>query len=171
MREPEGDLIPRELADRRGMTYQLNAKGHVSQAFQPHPFLIDRLYERRVIGHDHHFYGVQFITMRKLFLRDVSVKVGMLRVKSEEGAAENKPIAMEDTDYLKVLRHMRNNRWKEIVMGVCDEAADPEQANMYGRIGHQVGLAFDQLVVAVQALWEQKRQVRDAAIEPDDRFR
>ena len=171
MREPETDLIPEHLAVRRGLDYQKDAQGRISRAQHRHPLLIDRLYERRVLGHDHHFYGVQFLTMRKLTLRDVSVKVGMLRVKSEEGAAEEKPIPMEDNDSLKVLRRMHNGPWKKIVLEVCDEAADPMLADRYGLMRHQVGAAFDQLVDAVQALWEEKKRAKDAANGPDERFR
>src|SRR4051794_35214828 len=100
------DLISEALAIRRGMVYRKDASGRVCDAHQPTPLLLDVLLDKRIITYDHHFYGVQMLAMRKLFLSPVAVKVGMLRVRSEDGAAPDKPVPMEDTDYLRVLREI-----------------------------------------------------------------
>jgi hypothetical protein len=170
--EPEGDLIPEDVAIRRGMIYSKDARGHIREAHQPHPFLIDSLLERRLIDHDQHFYGVQMITMRKVFLNDMKVKVGMLKIRNEEGAAEDKPVPISDTDYLKVLRQMRNPRWKRIVVEVCDEKTDARRIDILERLAssgkerdalilhgikEQYGKAFDSLAVAIKWLWEMKK--------------
>ncbi len=84
MDQRDEDIIPEEVAIRRGMNYRKDAAGRICEASQPDPLLIDVLHTRRIINQDHHFYGVQMITMRQLFLKDVAVKVGMLRIKRED---------------------------------------------------------------------------------------
>lgn len=155
--KPE-DLIPEELAIRRGMDYSLDRHGKVCRAEIEAPLLIDQLYNHEIIGADHHFYGVQFITMRKLFLSPVGYKVGMLRVKRDNEQAGDKPIPMEDTDYLRVLRLVKNPAHQKLLKAICDEEADPALYPLYGRQGHVVRDAFDALCEAVGELWEQKRQ-------------
>ena len=68
-----------------------------------------------IIAADHHFYGVQLITMRKLFLSPVGFKVGMLLVRRDDDQAADKAIPMEDTDYLRVLRAV-SNAWEKPVL-------------------------------------------------------
>lgn len=168
-----GDIISESLAIRRGMQYQVKVvkvKGEdtriVTSANQPNPFLIDMLLDRRIINHDHHFYGVQLITMRQLFLKDVSVKVGMLQVKREDSEqAYDKPIPMEDNDYLKVLRAIRTQRWKEIIMAVCDVNADHRLCPQLERIEGSVSMAFSQLGDAVVAVWEKKKAENESRIK------
>ena len=159
--KPE-DIVPEHVALRRGMRYRKDRHGKVSFAEDEAPFLIDRLYNHGVILADHHFYGVQFLTMRKLFTSPVGVRVGMLRVRRDGDQAEDKPIAMEDTDYLRVLRGVRSVTAQRLIREVCDEAADPGLHPVYARQGHAVRAAFDALCDAVQELWERKRADADA---------
>lgn len=158
--KPE-DIVPEHVAVRRGMRYQKDRHGKVCFAEDESPFLIDRLYNHEVIHADHHFYGVQCLTMRKLFTSPVGVKVGMLRVRRDGDEAEDKPIPMEDTDYLKVLRGVRNPTGQRLIREICDEAADPGMHPMYARQAHAVRAAFDALCDAVRTLWEQKREQAD----------
>jgi hypothetical protein len=160
--KPE-DIVPESVAIRRGMTYRLDRHGKVCDAEIEAPFLIDQLYNHEIIGSDHHFNGVQFITMRKLFLAPVGFKIGMLLVKREdEGQAPDKPIPMEDMDYIRVLRAVRNLAYQRLLQEICDEAAEPAMYLTYGRQGHMVRGAFDALCEAVQKLWDQKKDAADA---------
>lgn len=154
--KPE-DIVPEEVAIRRGMVYSKDRHGKVCQAEIEAPLLIDQLYNHEIIHADHHFYGVQLITMRKVFLAPVGFKIGMLLVKREDDQAEDKPIPMEDTDYLRVLRGIRNLTSQRLLREVCDEAADPYLFPIYRRQTYNVVAAFDALCDAVGALWETKR--------------
>ncbi len=149
------DLIPEELAIRRGMTYHKDWRGKICYAEDEAPLLIDRLYNHEVISAEHHFYAVQVLTMRKLFLSPVGVKVGMLQVRrGEDEPAADKPVPMQDTDYLRVLRGIRHPGYRRAVQEVCDEAADPELYQAYGLQRHTVMAALDTMCDAVRALWE-----------------
>lgn len=154
--EPE-DIVPEHVAIRRGMVYSLDRHGKVCQAEIEAPLLIDQLYNHEIISSEHHFYGVQFITMRKVFLAPVGFKIGMLTVKRDEEQAADKPIPMEDTDYLRVLRMVRNLASQRLLREICDEAAEPAMYPAYGRQRYPVMSAFDALCEAVQNLWEQKK--------------
>jgi hypothetical protein len=158
------DLVPEHIAIRRGMTYSKDRHDKVCRAEIEAPLLIDQLYSHEIIHDDHHFYGVQLITMRKLFLAPVGFKVGMMLVKREPDADEaaDKPIPMEDTDYLRALRLVKNPTNQRLLREVCDEAADPYLFPIYGRQVHTVIAAFDALCEAVGELWEQKRQAAEA---------
>src|ERR1700733_5013342 len=122
--KPE-DIVPEQVAIRRGMIYRKDRHGKVCRAEIEAPLLIDQLYNHEIIHADHHFYGVQLITMRKLFLAPVGFKVGMLLVKRDDDQAESKPIPMEDNDSLRVLRLVKNPTHQRMLMEICDEAADP----------------------------------------------
>ena len=160
--KPE-DIVPESVAKRRGMVYSKDRHGKVCQAEIEAPLLIDQLYNHEIIHADHHFYGVQLITMRKLFLAPVGFKVGMLLVRRDEEQAEDKPIFMQDTDYLRSLRLVRNLSHQRLIREICDEAADPYLHPIYGRQMHSVIAAFDSLCDAVQALWEQKKAAAENA--------
>src|ERR1700709_2100161 len=101
--KPE-DIVPEHIAKRRGMDYSLDRHGKVCRAEIEAPLLIDQLYNHEIIHSDHHFYGVQLITMLRLFLAPVGFKIGMLLVKRDDEQASDKPIPMEDSDYLRVIR-------------------------------------------------------------------
>jgi hypothetical protein len=159
--KPE-DIVPEHVAIRRGMTYHKDRHGKVCSAEDEAPLLIDRLYNHEIISDEHHFYGVQLITMRKLFLSPVGFKVGMLRVKREDDQAVEKPIPMEDTDYLRVLRGVRNVASQRLIREICDEDADPALYQVYGRQVHPVIQALDAMCSSVRALWEAKRQVSES---------
>jgi hypothetical protein len=156
------DVIPEEMAIRRGMSYRLDRHGKVYQAEDEAPLLIDRLYNHEIIAADHHFYGVQFLTMRKVFLAPVGFKIGMMLVRRDDEQAGDKPIPMQDTDYLRVLRGVKNVTHQRLLRDVCDELANPETYPLYGRQTHTVIAAFDALCDAVKALWEEKGKERDA---------
>jgi len=158
--KPE-DIVPEAVAMRRGMVYTKDRHGKVCQAEIEAPLLIDQLYNHEIIDSDHHFNGIQFITMRKLFLSPVGFKVGMLIVKREGEEAENKPIPMEDTDYLRVLRGVKNLASQRLLREICDESADPLLFPIYGRQRHMVMAAFDALCEAVGELWEKKKAARE----------
>ena len=149
-----GDIIPEAMAIRRNMVYEKNARNHVCSARVPAPLLLDELYQRKIIGHDHHFYGVQLMTMRKLFLSPVQAKIGMFILRDEDGAP-SKPIPMLDSDYLKVMRGIRSDTYRNLVREVCDEAVDPRSYERY--VSNDLGDAFDRLVESVKALWENKK--------------
>ena len=137
--KPE-DIVPEYVAIRRGMTYSKDRHGKVCQAEIEAPLLIDQLYNHEIIAADHHFYGVQLITMRKLFLSPVGFKVGMLLVRREDDQAEDKPIPMEDTDYLRVLRGVKSLASQRLLREICDEAADPAvylALRAAGALGHR----------------------------------
>jgi hypothetical protein len=133
-----------------------DALGYINRAVTLAPLLIDELYQRRIIEADHHFYGIQFMTMRKLFLAPVAYKIGMMLVKREDEAAPDKPIPMEDTDYLRVLREIRNISHQKLLREICDEETNPQLYYQYGTIAHTVGAAFDSLCAAVILLWDEK---------------
>ena len=154
--KPE-DIVPEHVAIRRGMVYSKDRHDKVCRAEIEAPFLIDQLYNHEIIAADHHFYGVQFLTMRKLFLAPVGLKVGMLLVKRDDEQADEKPIPMEDTDYLKVLRGVKSLAHQRLLREICDEAADPAVYLAYARQEHAVVAAFDSLCDAVIALWEAKK--------------
>jgi hypothetical protein len=158
--KPE-DIVPEHVALRRGMVYRKDRHGKVCQAEIEAPLLIDQLYNHEIIGDDHHFYGVQFITMRKLFTSPVGLKVGMLQVKRDDEQAEDKPIPMEDTDYLRVLRRVKSVTNQRLLREICDEAADPYLFPIYGRQAYAVVTAFDALCDAVIAIWEEKKALAD----------
>src|ERR1700733_13416254 len=153
--KPE-DIVPEQVAIRRGMIYRKDRHGKVCEAEIEAPLLVDQLYNHEIIAADHHFYGVQLITMRKLFLSPVGFKVGMLIVKRDGDEAQDKPIPMEDTDYLRVLRYVKSPTSQRLIREICDEAADPYLFPIYGRQGHLVMAAFDALCDAVQKLWDEK---------------
>jgi hypothetical protein len=162
------DVIPESVAIRRGMQYQvridkIDGKDTrvVTHAQQLHPFLIDVLLDRRIITHDHHFYGVQMITMRKVFNNPVGFKFGMLMVRHDDEASSVPALPIHDNDYLKVLREMRNGYFKEIVMQICEEHADPLLASRLGKISASVKFAFDSLSDAVMKVWELKKAERE----------
>jgi hypothetical protein len=157
------DLIPEDQAIRRGMVYRKDRHDKVCQAEVEAPLLIDQLYNHEVIHADHHFYGVQLLTMRKHFLSPVGYKVGMMLVRRDGEQAEDKPIPMADTDYLRSLRLVRSPTAKRLLQEVCDEAADPYLFPYYRRQGLAVVAAFDALCDAVGQLWEAKRHCRDNA--------
>lgn len=152
-------LVPLKQAEKRGLDVTYDPAGYINSARVPCPFLIDRLLEEEIITPEHHYYGVQMIMMRQLFLRDVSVRVGMLRVKSDgEDGREPVAVPMEDDDYLRVLRGMRSIiRWKEIVMAVCLPDADPGLFPQLERIEGTVYMAFGNLADVVKALIEVRR--------------
>lgn len=157
----DGDIIPEDLARRRGMEYRKNSRGHVYEAHLPAPLLIDELYRREALSDDHHFHGVQLITMRKVFLQPVSRKSHMLRIRQGDEAATDKPVFIQDTDYLHVLREIRNPHSRDIVRDVCDEGADPWMARFYlAKVG-QLMFAFDAMVNSVRDLREKKRRQED----------
>ncbi|MHC5536679.1 hypothetical protein ACYOEI_00210 [Singulisphaera rosea] len=160
-------LVPLKQAVKRGLEVTYDAAGYIKTAQVPLPFLIDLLLDKKIINGDHHFYGVQMITMRQLFLKDVSARVGMLRVKSDGEASSENPVAvpMEDNDYLKVLRGMRVIRWKEIVMAVCTVDADPRLYPQLERMEGTVSMAFGNMADSVKALWEQKRAAEKCEVE------
>ena len=158
--DPE-DIVPEKVAIRRGMVYSKDRHGKVCQAEIEAPLLIDQLYNHEIIAADHHFYGVQFITMRKLFLSPVGFKIGMMLVKRDDDQAQDKPIPMEDTDYLRVLRGVKNLTSQRLLREICDEAADPYLFPIYGRQAYSVVTAFDALCEAVTELWEQKQREAD----------
>jgi hypothetical protein len=162
--KPE-DLVPEKVALRRGMVYSKDRHGKVCRAEIEAPLLIDQLYNHEIIAADHHFYGVQLITMRKLFLSPVGFKVGMMLVKRESDVDEaaDKPIPMEDTDYLRALRLVKNPASQRLLREICDESADPYLFPIYGRQGHTVIAAFDALCDAIGELWEAKKHCRDKA--------
>ncbi len=161
MQEPDRDLIPKSLAIRRGMTFRLNARGFVCEAKDESPLLIDRLYGKGQITQDHHFHCSQMITMRKVLGRDLGYVVGTLRVKSDETPLSvGEGFVIEDTDYLKVLRKMRNPRWKSIVMAICHEEAHERDCQQYPK--EQMHPALDQLAGAIKNLWDNKKAIRDA---------
>lgn len=153
-------LVPIRQAERRGMDVTTDPVGYINSARVPHPFLIDLLLEREMITHEHHFHAMQFLMMRRLFLKDVSVRVGMLRIKSdgdEPGTAAT-PIPMEDTDYLRVIRGMRNQKQKEVVMAVCMEEADAERLYpQLERMEATVHMAFGNLADIVKDLVSKRR--------------
>ena len=124
---------------------------------KPNPFLIDVLLEKRVINDDHHFYGVQMISLRRVFLDPVRTKIGMLRVKTDDEASPEKPIIIEDTDYLKVRRAIRNPEWQAIIGMVCDEEADLSILPLLRLHQGKVTMAFGSLTDAIISLWEKKR--------------
>lgn len=160
--KPE-DIVPESVAIRRGMDYSLDRHGKVCRAEVEAPLLIDQLYNHEIIAADHHFYGVQVITMRKLFLSPVGFKVGMLLVKrDDDDQARDKPIPMEDTDYLRTMRGIKSLAHQRIVQEICDESADPAMYQVYGRQAHMVCAAFDALCEAVGELWEQKQRERES---------
>jgi hypothetical protein len=160
--KPE-DIVPEHVALRRGMTYGKDRHGKVCRAEIEAPLLIDQLYNHEIIAADHHFYGVQFLTMRKLFLSPVGMKVGMLLVKREPDPDEaaDKPIPMEDSDYLRVLRGVKNLASQRLLRDICDEEANPDAYPLYGRQSHAVVAAFDALCEAVKAVWDEKRDCLD----------
>jgi hypothetical protein len=153
--KPE-DIVPESVAIRRGMVYTKDRHGKVCQAEIEAPLLIDQLYNHEVIHADHHFYGVQLITMRKVFLAPVGFKIGMLLVKRDGEQAEDKPIPMEDTDYLRVLRAVKNLTSQRLLREICDENADPYMFPAYGHQAYKVVVAFDALCAAVSQLWDEK---------------
>ncbi|WP_020471485.1 hypothetical protein [Zavarzinella formosa] len=160
--KPE-DIVPESVALRRGMVYSKDRHGKICRAEIEAPLLIDQLYNHEIIASDHHFYGVQFITMRKLFLSPVGFKIGMLLVKRDDEQAGDKPIPMEDTDYLRVMRLVKNPANQRLLREICDEEADPCNYLCYGRKKHLVASAFDALCESVMMLWEQKRQMAENA--------
>lgn len=161
--KPE-DIVPESVALRRGMVYSKDRHGKVCRAEIEAPLLIDQLYNHEIIADDHHFYGVQLITMRKLFLAPVGFKIGMMLVKREDDEqAVDKPIPMEDTDYLRALRLVKNKAHERLIREICDEAADPVIYPIYGRQMHTVIAAFNALCDAVAELWEQKRAAAENA--------
>ena len=162
--KPE-DIVPESIAQRRGMAYTKDRHGKVCQAEIEAPLLIDQLYNHEIITSDHHFNGVQLITMRKLFLSPVGYKIGMLLVKRDDDQASDKPIAMEDTDYLRVMRLVKGDASQRLLREICDETAEPHLYPAYGRQRHVVVAAFDALCVAVGMLWEAKK----VASENEDR--
>ena len=164
--KPE-DIVPEHVALRRGMVYRKDRHDKVCQAEIEAPFLIDQLYNHELIAADHHFYGVQFMTMRKLFLAPVGLKVGMLQVKRDDEQAEDKPIPMEDTDYLRVLRGVKSLVSQRLLREICDEGADPAVYLVYARQEYAVVAAFDSLCEAVIAVWEEKK----LAAENEDRVK
>src|ERR1700712_3301632 len=115
------DIVPEHVAIRRGMTYGLDRHGKVCRAEVEAPLLIDQLYNHEVIAADHHFYGVQFITMRKVFLAPVGFKIGMMLVKRDGNQPEKKPIPMEDNDYLRVQRKVKSPASQKLLREICDE--------------------------------------------------
>jgi hypothetical protein len=155
------DIVPENVAIRRGMVYSKDRHGKVCQAEIEAPLLVDQLYNHLIIAADHHFYGVQLITMRKLFLSPVGFKIGMLIVRRDGEEAQDKPIPMEDTDYLRVLRNVKSLTSQRLIREICDEAAEPCMYQIYGRQGHTVIQAFDALCDAVIALWDQKAKARE----------
>lgn len=162
--KPE-DIVPEHVAIRRGMVYSKDRHGKVCRTEIEAPLLIDQLYNHEIIAANHHFYGVQLLTMRKLFLSPVGFKVGMLHVKRERDPeeADEKPIPMEDTDYLRVLRSIKSLADKRLLQEICDEAADPNRYPFYGRQGHSVIAAFDALRNAIPELWDQKQKGVESA--------
>jgi hypothetical protein len=158
--KPE-DIVPESVALRRGMVYTKDRHGKICQAEIEAPLLIDQLYNHEIINSDHHFYGVQVITMRKFFLSPVAFKAGMFLVKRDGEQAQDKPIPMEDTDYLRVMRGVRNESSQLLIREICDEAADPYLHPIYGRQATRVKDAFDSLCTAVGELWEQKKNAED----------
>lgn len=158
--KPE-DIVPEHVAIRRGMVYSKDRHGKICSAEIEAPFLLDQLYNHRVIAADHHFCGVQLMTMRKLFLAPVGMKVGMLLVKRDDEQAENKPIPMEDSDYLRVLRGVKSLASQRLLREICDEEANPALYPAYGRMGHSVISAFDALCEAVDALWDEKAKEQE----------
>jgi hypothetical protein len=177
--ENEGDYgISEETAKRRGMVYTTDARGRVTSARLPRPFLIDELLERGIIHPDAHYYGAQFLAMRKLFLSPVSGKAVMLRIQPSDGTPPPE-FPIEDNDYLKVLRRMRHRAHQELVADVCNEelspivfyefarlwtATDPTpaEADRRKRQAADVRAAFEAMQNAVIALWEQKKQAKEA---------
>ncbi|WP_246173512.1 hypothetical protein [Limnoglobus roseus] len=144
--KPE-DLVPEHIAIRRSMVYSKDRHDKVCRAEVEAPLLIDQLYNHEIIGADHHFYGAQFITMRKLFLAPVGYKVGMMLVKrvGDDEPAPDKPIPMEDTDYTRTMRLVKNPANQKLLRDICDEDADPSLYPFYGRQTHTVTAAFDAL--------------------------
>jgi hypothetical protein len=155
------DTVPEHIALRRGMTYGKDRHGKVCYAEIEAPLLIDQLYNHEIIAADHHFYGVQFLTMRKLFLAPVGMKVGILLVKRDDEQAEDKPIPMEDTDYLRVLRGVKNLASQRLLRDICDEEANPDAYPLFGRQGYAVVAAFDSLCEAVKVVWDEKKDCLD----------
>ncbi len=149
-------LVPLKIAERRNLVVGYDGAGYINAAYQPNPFLIDVLLARKFIKAEHHFYGMQMIAMHRVFLDPVLTKVGMLRVKTEDEASPSKPIPIEDIDYLRILRELRNDRWKRIVALVCTDDADPRLIDQLERIEGTVWMAFSELSTAVKALWERK---------------
>jgi hypothetical protein len=162
--KPE-DIVPEEVAIRRGMVYSKDRHGKVCQAEIEAPLLIDQLYNHEVIHADHHFYGVQLITMRKVFLAPVGFKIGMLLVKRDADQAEDKPIPMEDTDYLRVLRAVKNLTSQRLLREICDEHADPYLFPAYCHQAYKVVAAFDSLCAAVGELWDQKARENESRVK------
>ena len=164
MREPEGDLIPREIAERRGMTYRLNAKGFVCEAKDESPLLIDRLFNHNLLNQDHHFHGSRMIAMRNLLNRDVRCSVGSIKERLDnDKALDPEIIVMEDMDYLHVLREIHNPHWKRIVMVVChDEAHERDCRFVRVSPDNHFHMAFDRLVDAMKLVNERKKAIRDA---------
>src|SRR5262249_42938242 len=101
-------------------------------------------------------YGIQFMTMRKLFLCPVSYKIGMFLIRRDGDQAADKAIPMEDADYLKVLRKVKNLGSQRLLQDICDEAADPMRYTVYGRNALGVTAAFTALCNAVKELWDEK---------------
>jgi hypothetical protein len=99
--------------------------------------------------------------MRKLFLSPVGFKIGMLMVKRDDDQAQDKPIPMEDTDYLRVLRTIRNIASQRLLREICDEEADPYLHHVYGRQKYAVDAAFDALCEAVEQLWTAKKKAAE----------
>jgi hypothetical protein len=152
------------VALRRGMVYDKDRHGKICRAEIEAPLLIDQLYNHEIIGGDHHFYGVQLITMRKVFLDPVRLKRGMFVIKREQsGESGDKPVTMNDNDYLRVLRKVKNLASERLLREICDEDADPYLFPIYGRQGHLVIVALDALCEAVKDLWDEKSKASENA--------
>lgn len=118
-------------------------------------FLIDQLYIRKLIGKDHHWHGVQMITMRKMFLNPVAIKIGTLMVKHDDGASPDKEIPMRDTDYLRVMRRIKDISHARLIREICSEDADPEAYYRFGSSNY-LRSAFDALVEADEFHMEER---------------
>jgi hypothetical protein len=180
--EEPGDIIPEEIARKRGMKYEKNSRGHIFEAHVPSPFLIDKLHERNVLNASQHHAAAQLIALRSVFLTPIAAKTIVFFIPPDDEAAPDVSVPIDDADYLKVLRRMRHENDRLIVIEICAETLDADA--FLARIARlrnpklpgydfkrlddfltPLRNAFDALGRAQAAYWKQKRERAEQAAE------
>jgi hypothetical protein len=163
--DEHGDIISEEMAKRRGMEYQVDARGHVCSARQPAPFIIDQLHARRLIDDSQHFFATQFLSMRLIFTDGLRHKGHRFYEAPDSEPRTIQPIAVDAWDYLYVCRAIKSRKYHAVLGDAIDEHSDIVTLNRLLSMPNLVDLAFTELARQISALWKAKKDCMEGGCQ------
>jgi hypothetical protein len=158
----------------RGMIVERDARGRITSAYVPNPFIIDQLLEHGVIDREQHWHAEQLVAMRMVFLRPVATLKTVTTYQSDSDGRPPAKYPIADNDYLIVLRDMRHDWQKQIVqiaveaefnLAVFEKLAFDPDPEAQERKRNHVSNAFWSMTYAINRLLEAKQ----AAMEAEER--